>query len=344
MIMETKPFHESRRQQFLYQDLYEKTRVNQFVILNLEKENSVAAAPGSEGQTSAYEMIYLEQLWVWMLDYTAGTALEELASRLPSIVDAFETWNEMDQLFQQKAAEDFPEYGPYEYSGAPDFSVLSDYEDTLQLLSIAILLRDRLSIKRIIHTLRSHRGIDGLFEQLVGGYVDDEQSLESCVLGQPYDILLQAFYEEYENAALKIVKEYLNQWYPAMQYHPRWYDGHLRIREQGYAPYYGYWAFEAGATVYLLDLDDSELEHLVYPKDLVAYGRKLREEGRHSGEDPEILRHAGRVEGGQPCPKTGFWETPAKIGSRAYFRQGDIMPVFEESEYGQTIWQWSETQ
>jgi hypothetical protein len=344
MITKNKQFHESRRQQFLYEDLYEKTRANQFVVLNLEKENAVVATPGSEGHTSAYEMIYLEQLWVWMLDYTAGTAIEQLAPRLTSIVDAFETWNEMDQIFQDNAAEEFPEYGAYQYSAAPDFAVLSDYEDTLQLLSIAILLRDRLSIKRIIHTLRSHRGIDGLFEQLVGGYVDDEQSLASCVLGSPYDTLLQAFFQDDENAALASVKKYLKQWYPAMKDHPRWYDGHLRIREQGYAPYYGYWAFEAGATVYLLDLDDSQVQHLVYPKDLVAYGRKMRDENRHTGQNLKTFENAGRVEGGQPCPQTGFWETPAKTDSRAQFSQGDVMPVFENSEYGQTIWQWSEEQ
>lgn len=342
--MHSKPFQESRRQQFLYEDLYEKTRANQFVILNVEKDNTQLATRGSEAQTSAYEMLYLEQLWVWMLDYTAGIALEDLAPRISGIVDAFETWNEMDQFFQQKAADEFPEYGPYQYMGAPVFSVLSDYEDTLQLLSIAILLRDFHSIKRIIHVLRSHRGMDGLFEQLVGGYVDDEQALDTCVLGQPYDTLLQTFYEEDQHAAVEIVKEYLKLWYPAMKDHPRWYDGHLRIRKEGHAPYYGYWAFEAAATVYLLDLDDHQIDHLVYPKDLVDYARKLREEDRYTSLETETPAHSGRVEGGHPCPRTGFWETPAKTNSRSHFTRGDIMPVFEDSEYGHTIWQWSEEQ
>ena len=344
MTMNSKPFHESRRQQFLYEDLYEKTRINQFEILDVEKNNTELATQGSEAQTSAYEMIYLEQLWVWMLDYTAGISLEELAPRISAIVDAFETWNEMDQFFQQKAADQFPEYGPYQYTGAPVFSVLSDYEDTLQLLSIAILLRDFHSIRRIIHALRSHRGVDGLFEQLVGGYVDDEQALDNCVLGQPYDTLLQAFYEEDQHAAVELVKEYLNVWYPAMKDHPRWYDGHLRIRKEGHAPYYGYWAFEAGATAYLLDLDDGQINHLVYPKDLVDYARKLREEDRYTSEDIDISPHWGRVEGGESCPRAGFWETPAKSNSRRLFKKDEIMPVFEASEYGHTIWQWSEEQ
>lgn len=342
--MNNRPFRERRRQQFLYEELYEKTRANQCVLLGVEKDNIQLATQASEAQTSAYEMIYLEQLWLWMLDYTAGISIEQLAPRIAGIVDAFETWNEMDQFFQQKAADEFPEYGQYQYMGAPVFSVLSDYEDTLQLLSIAILLRDRHSIKRIIHVLRSHRGTDGLFEQLVGGYVDDEQALDTCVLGQPYDTLLQAFYEEDEHAALAIVNEYLKQWYPAMKDHPRWYDGHLRIRKEGHAPYYGYWAFEAGATAYLLDLGDSQINHLVYPKDLVDYARKLREEDRYTSQDIDTPPSSGRVEGGQPCPRAGFWETPAKSNSRSHFKQGDIMPVFEASHYGHTIWQWSEEQ
>lgn len=287
--MKNMSFHERRRQQFLYEELYEKTRANQFLIVDIEKDNTRVALQGTEGHTSAYEMIYLERLWVWMLDYTAGISIEALAPRIAGIVDAFEAWNEAHQFFQQEAANEFPEYGPYQYGGASVFSILSDYEDTLQLLSIAILLRDLHSIKRIIHVLRSHRGTDGLFEQLVGGYVDDEQAFDACVLGKPYDILLQAFYVEDDYAALEIVNEYLEQWYPAMKDHPRWYDGHLRIHQDGHAPYYGYWAFEAAATVYLLDVDDSQINHLVYPKDLVDYARKLREEDRYTSHETDSL-------------------------------------------------------
>jgi hypothetical protein len=39
--------------------------------------------------------------------------------------------------------------------------------------------------------------------------------------------------------------------------HPRWYDEHLKISEEGYAAFYGYVTFEAAATVFMLDLDDS---------------------------------------------------------------------------------------
>ncbi|WP_425251901.1 PoNe immunity protein domain-containing protein [Janthinobacterium sp. NFX145] len=341
--MKNSVFHERRRQQFLYEELYNKTRENQLLLIKVGHDNKKVAST-TQGENSIYQFLHLELFWIWMLDYTAGIPINELASRLVAIVDAFEKWNDAYQLFQQDAALEFPEFGPYEYVGAPQFPNLFEYENTLQLISIAILLRDQQSVMRIINVLRSHRGQDGLFEQLIGGYVEKEITLDSCVLGKPYDTLLQVFYEEDEGATLNLLKKYLKIWYPAMKDHPRWHDEHLHINEEGYSGYYGYWAFEAGATVYLLDLDDSSINHLVYPKDLVDYGRKLRKENRYTSLHTKQLHNIHRVEGGSPCPQSGFWETPAKLHSRSHFEQGQIMPVFDDAAYGETIWHWIEEQ
>ena len=341
--MKNTPFHERRRQQLLNEELYEKTRENQLLLIKGGLENRQTSDSALEDSV-VHEFLHLEALWIWMLDYTAGIPIDELAPRISGIVDAFEAWNDIHQTLQKEAALEFPEYGPYEYLAGPDFSILFDYENTLQLLSIAILLRDRRSIKRMIHILRSHRGQDGLFEELIGGYIEDEMTLSSCVLGAPYDILLQVFYEEDEQKTLDLLREYLNQWYPAMKDHLRWYDGHLRIKKQGYAPYYGYWAFEAAAIVYILDLDDRQISHWVYPKDLLDYARKLRDEDRYTSLETETSTHSERVDGGQPCTRTGFWETAAKLHSRSHFKQGEVMPMLDDSEYGYTIWRWSEEQ
>ena len=40
--------------------------------------------------------------------------------------------------------------------------------------------------------------------------------------------------------------------------------------------YFGYWAFEAGAVAYLYGIDDNQISHMVYPKDLVAYARNQK--------------------------------------------------------------------
>ncbi len=50
------------------------------------------------------------------------------------------------------------------------------------------------------------------------------------------------------------------------------------------------------------------------------------------------------VPAGQPCPETGWWHTPAKAGSRRYFKQGTVMPEMKGSDYGATYWQWSHDQ
>ncbi|WP_427306825.1 hypothetical protein [Cupriavidus sp. H39] len=50
-----------------------------------------------------------------------------------------------------------------------------------------------------------------------------------------------------------------------------------------------------------------------------------------------------RCEAGTPCPKSGYWMTPAKAASRRYFQRGGVMPEVA-SDYGTTIWQWDTDQ
>jgi hypothetical protein len=50
-----------------------------------------------------------------------------------------------------------------------------------------------------------------------------------------------------------------------------------------------------------------------------------------------------RCEAGQPCPREGWWFTPARVNSRCHFARGDPMPDVGGS-YGATIWQWDEQQ
>ena len=55
---------------------------------------------------------------------------------------------------------------------------------------------------------------------------------------------------------------------------------------------------------------------------------------------PEITSQAkGRCPANQPCPKSGYWFTQAKANSRAYFKQGDIMPDYPNNQWGEVIWQ-----
>ena len=79
--MMTTPFDMRRRQQFLYEDLYNKTRVNQFSLINAGIENKKVADSTLEN-SSVYQFLYLEAFWIWMLDYTAGEPIAALAPRI----------------------------------------------------------------------------------------------------------------------------------------------------------------------------------------------------------------------------------------------------------------------
>ena len=53
---------------------------------------------------------------------------------------------------------------------------------------------------------------------------------------------------------------------------------------------------------------------------------------------------ATRADANQPCPQSGYWYTPAKAHSRAYFNKADLMPDYPASSYGATIWYWDMNQ
>ncbi|WP_081076408.1 type VI immunity family protein [Burkholderia cepacia] len=46
------------------------------------------------------------------------------------------------------------------------------------------------------------------------------------------------------------------------------------------------------------------------------------------------------VPGGEACPESGYWHTPAKPGSEQHFEQGEILPVIQGSKWGTTHWRW----
>jgi hypothetical protein len=45
-------------------------------------------------------------------------------------------------------------------------------------------------------------------------------------------------------------------------------------------------------------------------------------------------------EAGRPCPRSGYWWTPARPKSRRRFDQGEILPEVESVTHGTIIWHW----
>jgi hypothetical protein len=215
---------------------------------------------------------------------------------------------------------------------------LGDYERCMQLIGLCYLLHRRDLLPRIAALIDpGYRGEDTLYEDLMSFVQAGRVELDEWYHADPYTPLIQAMYEQDKAEAAQLLKQYVDNWYPAFKYVP-WHDGHKRIDGTD-GDYFGYWAFEAGAVALLCDIDDSAITHMVYPRDLVAWAR----EHQHLATSADEELGSRRTLAGQSCPRSGFWFTPAKASSRRHFNAGEVMPDVG-SDYGVTIWQWDEHQ
>lgn len=268
----------------------------------------------------------------FQLRHTAGESPAQLASLLTTVVEGFEDYVE--------AGLEVPDD---KYSPAFPFGEMIDiYIDYLHLLCFAIVLRREDLVPRI-HALveeTEYDGEDGVVEKLLGFYLPARPNIDEVYWERPYGELLDALETNTPGERAVEMKKYVKNWYKNMKGQAAFWGKHEQI-EPTFTPYVGYWAMCAGAFSYLYDIDDSGYrDELVYPKDLVAYARSAPRFTQASSGALGPLR----VEGGQPCPQAGYWTTPAQQDSRRLFKVGEIMPTFEHSAYGATIWQWSEEQ
>jgi len=93
--------------------------------------------------------------------------------------------------------------------------------------------------------------------------------------------------------------------------------------------------------------DDDPNEHLSYEEG-IAWMRRFDEdsswpEGKRINKvnGLSLEEEALKVKGGESCPRTGYWQTPARPDSRQYFKQGDILPTFSELDWGEVYWYWA---
>lgn len=297
--------------------------------------SSRPAGIGTSEQESwmySYESIAGHKFERLLLHYTAGEPIEPLRAELEEVIAAYERYGE--HLWQ--------------YTGDRNevifkFYSLDDYCQLMQLIGLCFLLHRRDLLPRLAamqdgENGTSNGGADTLYEEFMAFGIGPETRFETDHLCQvrPYENLFFGLTETTHANALKEFNLFLKHWYKDLA-GTGWHDSH----KDGGAGYYGYWSFEAGAAVLLLGIeDDSSLyKYLHYPKDLVAWSRE------HAADYPDgglgsTPKSRPNVPGGQPCPEAGWWFTPAKTGSRRYFKQGETMPSLG-SDYGHTFWQWA---
>jgi hypothetical protein len=193
---EPEDLHIKRRQKFLYDALYRN------VHARLQEGIDVCVKGVRRGDLDPYYLVdaqgavFKEMFYLWMLEYTAGMDLDTLARQFAPIVDEFVRWNELNVPYRLFLKEKFKEQGDTDLTVcAVDFDNMVEYERALQLISVAILIRDGRSIKRLIAAMASNRHLDALYEQLVFDYVGDpDEDIEAVLFGEPYATLIEAYF------------------------------------------------------------------------------------------------------------------------------------------------------
>lgn len=323
-------FHEKRRQQFLNERYYQldiKHACDISIPGLLQVLNAVDS--DAEDRSRVSEAIAYSTCKNFFLRYTAGESLDILRGDFTEVILAYEQYTKYDRAYEKSAT--FPPFR---------FAEIDDYERAIQLISLCYLLHRRDLLPRLAMMLDgAYAGKDTLLEDLFAYELEDRYEVDEWYHDKPYRDIINSFYRETPEVSISDIEKYLKNWYTSMTRAP-WHDSHLDMRDDGGA-YFGYWAIEAAAAVYLLELDDSSFrDHIVYPKDLLDYARELDKQAPLAAATADQLR----VEGGNPCPQAGYWFTPAIADSLRHFEQGEIMPVSPDSHYGVTIWQWSTEQ
>ncbi|MCW6057607.1 PoNi-like cognate immunity protein [Pseudomonas fragariae (ex Marin et al. 2024)] len=306
------------------QQLLSITRYKDFLSYSEETklfwaENSFESdSPEQEAslRASHFKDLALKKLFI---SYTAGVEISALVPLLDELISKYE-----DRQHKLSAYEKIENISPLAIDDWQD-----EFEECMQVFSLCILLHQTDLLKRFAQLLdqASYKGEDTLYEDLLRKTLPNREDVDEW-FHDVYTDLIHAIYADEKEEASQLLNKYCNQWYPAFKQAP-WHDSHLRGEDGSYV---GYWAFEAGAIAFLYGIDDSKIDHMVYPKDLVEYARN------YNGEAGSQIN---RIVAGEPCSKTGYWFTPAQANSRRHFQQGEVMPSISDSKWGDTLWYWS---
>ena len=196
-----------------------------------------------------------------MAMYTAGEEISSLIPQLEYLVEKYEIRQAALALSEQS-----PEISPLAIDDWPH-----EYEECVQIIGLCILLHRTDLLKRFVKLIdyAGYAGDDTLYEDLLRKILPGRTDVDQWY-HDVYSPLVQAIYAKTKEEATSFLKKYCSQWYPAFKQAP-WHDTHLQGEDGSYV---GCWANEAGAIAFLYDIDDSKIDHMVYPKDLVEYARR----------------------------------------------------------------------
>lgn len=190
-------------------------------------------------------------------------------------------------------------------------------------------------------------GADLVIEELIKPYLPERSEVDEWLWNEPYHLAMDAIIEDTATKREQGMRAYVKAWYPSMKGYAGFWNNHARDYENDLTNYTGYWAMEAAALSYLSNIDDSSYrDEIVYPKDLADYARSQPQ------RSPEAARLALRggtspapTTAGEPCPRSGWWSTPALHDERRYFLIGDTLPTLDTTPAkGHITWHWEADQ
>ncbi|MDH5822340.1 DUF1911 domain-containing protein [Luteimonas sp. RD2P54] len=322
-----------RRESYLRQATYAKRFDDKLggiamVTTDLPKYSAKARPGGLMTSTQ-------QRLWDvldWMsLQYSAGASVSLLAEIWPSALEWAEEYGRFHANYHTSDENTSGDVTPHVALVSEEYWIVA-----LRLVCFGLLTGHADRMPRVMAFIDYANAdldlYDGLLERLVAQWVPGRPIPDKAIRHLPYRKLFKVFDAEPADRPALMAK-YMDEWYHASRREPY-------IDQHGEADtvFYGYWAWEAAATTFVLGIDDSSYRDMqFYPKDLAEYARL-----RASAADapPRVER----VPAGEPSPRTGWWHTPAQPGSRRHFKAGDVFPKVEGSQYGETFWLWAQDQ
>ena len=335
-LLNLKQFQKNRRDLLLDYKIYEENFnecVDTFEVVTRGRANPHPDSKPVNAMTSTEQRAWdaVDHLTTC---YSAGHTVDELGNFYMIALHYWEEYAKYHETYhdsvETEAERGFPHFGLPE---------AGDFYRTNRMVCFAILLGHGQLLPRLVSVIDyNNHQLDGMLERLFAFYVDGRSTPpDECTRHLPYFKTLKIF-----NAAPKdrpeLMAEYLEDWYEASR-REYYHDSHERRTS-----FLGYWSWEAAAITFLLNIDDASYKDAqFYPKDLVEFARNLNAKGPQPAGSTPLAKERQRCEGGQPCPETGLWFTPAKTDSQQIFRQGDKMPIYN-TDYGATIWYWVQGQ
>ena len=317
-------FNKKIRQVFLTENIYDRLHGYFFEISKKIEIKKQEYSGILEDQSRLSLFLASETYQFFSLEYTAGHDISKIRYFLEIIIERYEAYT-----FALREYENDNDWAPFY------FTAIDEYERCMQLIGLCYLLHRRDLLPRIaamqdkIYHEQTEQ-LDTLYEDFLSFELADRYDVDQWFFDNPYRPLIFSKYRDTKQESIQDIQEYLKLWYPAFE-SAAWHDTH-KMENGGY---FGYWAIEAAAYVYLLDLDDSEITHMIYPKDLVKFAREfVPSEKDISNPSTKTLR----CEAGQICPKTGEWYSPANNMEKRHFNQGEDMPEIKDNPWGLTIW------